>query len=181
MTLKAALSSQQNRLKKNSEKKAKEAAQKAQAQKLVQTTPGKAKHLGSLRSISDAQTDGNTPTKFYARRNSTIPFNPMDAILLIGEGNFSFAHSFLIPPHPHPRLKYLPPRNITATAFDSEDSCYKKYPESREIVRLLRQRGVEVLFEVDAIALERCKSLKGRRWDKVVWNFPHAGKLSFCL
>ena len=104
----------------------------------------------------------------------TIPFRPIDKILLIGEGDFSFARALL---HDAPlELEYLPPKNITATAYDSEEACYEKYPNAKDIINLLRQKGVEVLFGVDGTRLERVGALKGRRWDRVVWNFPHAGQ-----
>ena len=93
-------------------------------------------------------------------------------ILLIGEGNFSFARALIL----HSSLRHLPAVNLTATAYDSEEECFEKYPEAREIVQGLKERGVEVLFNVDATALEKCKALKGRRWNRVAWNFPHAGE-----
>ncbi|KAK0466329.1 uncharacterized protein EV420DRAFT_1261678 [Desarmillaria tabescens] len=104
----------------------------------------------------------------------TIPFSATDTILLIGEGNFSFARA-LIQDAPLP-LTHIPPGNITATAYDSEEECYSKYLDAQEIVALLRERGVEVHFGVDASKLDKIALLKGRRWDRICWNFPHAGK-----
>jgi len=109
------------------------------------------------------------------KTQSIIPFSPTDKILLIGEGNFSFALALFL----RPALgAFLQGENVTATAYDSEDACYAKYPDAREIVRALREeRSAEVLFGVDATKLGGCKALRGRRWDRVVWNFPHAGEL----
>ena len=159
--LKAALASHQTRLQKNA--KAKEASQKYQKQVT------KPKRSG-VQPVSKSD-----PSRHMSGREikSTIPFRQTDTILLVGEGNFSFARALLS----HPSLQYLPPKNMTATSYDSEDTCYNKYPEARQIVEDLRGRGVEVSFSVDATALEKCKSLKGRRWDRVVWNFPHAGAI----
>jgi 25S rRNA (uracil2634-N3)-methyltransferase len=145
--LKATLQSQQVRLKKK--KKAVQAAEAAEVK-------GKRKGKGKAPPL-----------------RPTIPFTPTDKILLIGEGNFSFAHALVI--DPPPSLEHLPPSNIVATAYDSEQECYDKYPEARSIVDKLRERGVEVLFGVDATRLEKCGALKARRFDRVVWNFPHAG------
>ena len=152
--LKAALSSQQTRLKKQQEALHAEHVEKA---KQSARTKGKAKA---------------PPPK------PTIPFDPTDRILLIGEGNFSFARA--LASDPPSGLEYLPPGNVTATAYDSEDECYTKYPEAQEIVGTLRQKGVSVLFNVDATKLERCTALKGTEWDKIVWNFPHAG-MAHCI
>ncbi|KAH8096958.1 hypothetical protein BXZ70DRAFT_908215 [Cristinia sonorae] len=41
------------------------------------------------------------------------------------------------------------------------------------IVGTLRERGVTVLFKVDTTRLGRCRALKGRTFDNIVWNFPH--------
>jgi 25S rRNA (uracil2634-N3)-methyltransferase len=106
----------------------------------------------------------------------TIPFNPTDKILLIGEGNFSFAYALVVHP-PLPDLQHLPPENVFATAYDTQEECLEKYPEARQTIQVLREKGVHVLFGVDATKLEKCAALKGRTFDKVVWNFPHAGDL----
>ena len=156
--LKAALTSQQTRLKKKQE-----AAHAEQVERAKQS----------------ARTKGKT--KALAPK-PTIPFDPTDRVLLIGEGNFSFARALAF--HPPSLLEYLPPSNITATAYDSEEECYAKYPEAEGIVNTLRQKGVHVLFNVDATKLDKCVALKGTRWDKIVWNFPHAGMtccICFCL
>ncbi|KAJ7269349.1 hypothetical protein B0H12DRAFT_33722 [Mycena haematopus] len=88
-------------------------------------------------------------------------------------GNFSFAHA-LIKDAPD-ELEHLPAKNITATAYDTEEECYDKYPEAVEIVQELRAAGVEVFFGVDATQLGRVATFKGKKWDRIVWNFPHAG------
>jgi len=105
---------------------------------------------------------------------STIPFKPTDRILLIGEGNFSFARALTL--NIPSSLEDLPSGNVTATAYDAEDDCYVKYPDAQIIVQGLREKGVEVLFNVDATKLEKVSALKGRQWDRIVWNFPHAGE-----
>jgi 25S rRNA (uracil2634-N3)-methyltransferase len=166
-SLSIALASQQTRLKKKAQ------AEHAAQQRLKQdTTKGKGK--------------GKAPPM-----RNVIPFAATDRILLIGEGNFSFTHALVFDPPKVPSspyastslgapsshtLEFLPPANVTATAYDTEDECYTKYPEAVEVVRALREKGVEILFGVNATKLEKCASLKGRRFDRIVWNFPHAGK-----
>ena len=107
-------------------------------------------------------------------RRPTIPFRATDKILLIGEGNFSFARSLI--EDPPTELQSLPPANVTATAFDTEEGCYAKYPDAEEIVAKIKERGVNVFFGVDGTKLEKHPSLKGKKWDRIVWNFPHAGE-----
>jgi 25S rRNA (uracil2634-N3)-methyltransferase len=107
-------------------------------------------------------------------RRSTIPFKALDHILLVGEGNFSFAVALL--KHPPTPLDHLPPANVIATAFDTEEECYTKYPDAELNVRALREKGAQVLFGVDATRLEKTSALKARVFDRIVWNFPHAGE-----
>ena len=153
-SLKSTLQSQQSRLK--------------QKQKVQQAT--------QVAEQNRKRNPGKNRGKGKAPLRTTNPFNLTDKILLIGEGNFSFARAL---------LSTLPPSNITATAYDSEEACYAKYPEAETIVQGLREKGVEVVFDIDATALEKVSGWKGgkRRWDRVVWNFPHAGMspaLGFC-
>lgn len=149
-SLKAALSSAQARLKKR--RQAEDAAAQAFDQRVNR---------------------GGIKAKDRNSRRSTIPFKVSDNILLIGEGNFSFAVALL--QHPPTSLEHLPPANITATAYDTEAECYAKYPDAEPCVRMLREKGAQVLFGVDATRLEKTSALKGRVFDRIAWNFPHAG------
>ncbi|TFY75842.1 hypothetical protein EWM64_g8174, partial [Hericium alpestre] len=148
-SLKAALTSQQSRLKK-----------KQQAEQVAEQKGKKPK--------------GTKGKERAPPLRSTIPFRPTDKILLIGEGNFSFAHALAV--DPPEVLQHLPRQNLYATAYDSEEECYSKYPESKDCVENLRAKGVHVLFNVDATQLEKCSALKGQKFDRIIWNFPHAGK-----
>lgn len=123
----------------------------------------------------------NKAAATQAPKRPTIPFRPTDTILLIGEGNFSFSRALVDmdlaqvyadttePTH-------VIPSNITATSYDSEAECYEKYADAKEIVNQLRERGVEVVFGVDATKLSAKQLGKRRLYDRVIWNFPHAGR-----
>ena len=162
--LKAALKSQQSRLKAN--QRLLHANQVAEHKIRTQGLRGTAK-------ISASGLKGKAKQATRPPRRPTTPFKSTDSVLLIGEGNFSFARALI----QSPALELgLLPNNITATAYDSEQECYEKYPEARLIVSNLRSSGMEILFSVDGTCLEKNSSLKGRRWDRVVWNFPHAGE-----
>jgi 25S rRNA (uracil2634-N3)-methyltransferase len=157
--LKAALQSQQSRMK--MKQKASQAAQTAE----LMTK----KHTKGKLSVA-AKGKGK---EIVPPRHPTIPFRPTDNILLIGEGNFSFARA-LVSDAPT-QLEHLPPKNITATSYDTEQECYDKYPEAVEIVQGLKAAGVKVLFGIDATQLSKVAAFKGKKWDRIVWNFPHAG------
>ncbi|KAJ3927348.1 MAG: hypothetical protein NXY57DRAFT_1025841 [Lentinula lateritia] len=181
-SLKNALSSQQSRLK--GKEKASHAAQIAE-QKARKLAGGPSASSRSKANQTTGQRNeimrapGKGKRTLPSTQKPTIPFQPTDTILLIGEGNFSFAHA-LARPSPSKaelaHLAHLPSQNITATAYDSEEDCYAKYPDAKDIVADLRGWGVEVLFSVDATKLEWNITFKGRRWSKIVWNFPHAGR-----
>ena len=113
----------------------------------------------------------STPSTNTFVHGSIIPFKATDRILLIGEGNFSFTVALF----KRQGLEKLSPSNVFATVNDSEEVCVRKYDDARKNVDLLRAKGVNVLFDVDATALEKCSALAGKRFDRVVWNFPHLG------
>ncbi|KAJ6523542.1 hypothetical protein B0H19DRAFT_648072 [Mycena capillaripes] len=163
--LKAALQSQQSRLKLKQK-----AVQAAQTAELMAKKPGGNKGKAG----KPHATRKGKEKEVLPPRRPTIPFRATDKILLIGEGNFSFARA-LVRDAPG-ELEHLPPKNITATAYDTEEECYEKYPEAVEIVQGLRTAGVEVLFGIDATQLSKVATFKGKKWDRIVWNFPHAGK-----
>jgi len=161
--LKASLSSLQEKQRKVKLERAKAAARKDLSQNKISAVTG-----GSRPS---AKSKGKRPAV-------TIPFGVLDTILLVGEGNFSFTRAIFS--SGHEALTHLPPSNVTATAYDTEEECYEKYPDAKEIVERLRERGVTVLFGIDARKLGSYKELKKKQWKKIVWNFPHTGRFT-CL
>jgi 25S rRNA (uracil2634-N3)-methyltransferase len=153
-------------------------ALRAHEAKKVQQSKVKAVEEALRRKALSIKT-GKQPKKQRKQLNQTIksyvkPFRKEDTILLVGEGNFSFAHSLLLPPHNHS------PDLILATALDSEEECYEKYPDAKEHVAEIRRianRDSVVLFKVDAGNLQAYKDVYPgtSRWSKVVFNFPHVG------
>ncbi|KAJ2960343.1 hypothetical protein NQZ79_g4336 [Umbelopsis isabellina] len=97
------------------------------------------------------------------------PYEFNDKILLVGEGNFSFARS-LVESVVHGG------DNVIATCYDSEEVLNQKYEdESKDNIQVIEELGGTVVFEVDATQLEKCKAIKQRKFSKIVFNFPHAG------
>mmetsp|Transcript_16383 Transcript_16383/g.45646 ORF Transcript_16383/g.45646 Transcript_16383/m.45646 type:complete len:320 (-) Transcript_16383:220-1179(-) len=102
-------------------------------------------------------------------------------ILLVGEGNFSFARALV-------ENLGVQGGSITATAYDTQEEAAEKYPDVLEITAELSEKGAEVRWGVDACDLKKgvgiSKNRLGRaaiesgswRYDVVVFNFPHAGK-----
>ncbi|PNS18637.1 25S rRNA (uridine-N(3))-methyltransferase [Sphaceloma murrayae] len=110
-----------------------------------------------------------TPSPDPFDQRSAIPFNfTEDAILLIGDGDLSFAHSLVV--H-HVAL------NVTATVFDSAPTLAEKYPQSTSLTTslLAEEPTTKILHSIDATKLLSYKSLRDKRFDRVVFNFPHVG------
>lgn len=94
----------------------------------------------------------------------------IDRILLIGEGNFSFARSLA--------ENYFDgdASRIVATSFDKPEVMREKYSEEgTENVEAFKSMGGTVLFGIDATRLNKYKKLKGHYFTKIIFNFPHHG------
>ncbi|KAL8927978.1 MAG: hypothetical protein Q9208_002053 [Pyrenodesmia sp. 3 TL-2023] len=111
-----------------------------------------------------------------------IPFAPNDRILLVGEGDFSFAHSL---------YKHHNCSSLVATCYDTAAALAEKYPQATQYIRELEDAAhtdedvdLEVLYGIDATKLGKGgrasggKAVKKARFDKVVFNFPHVGGLT---
>ncbi|KYO35713.1 ferredoxin-fold anticodon-binding domain-containing protein 1 [Alligator mississippiensis] len=84
-------------------------------------------------------------------------------VLLVGEGNFSFAAA----------LSQAGAGRLTATCPE----CRPHAGAARSLQRL-RAAGAEVCFGVDCTKLKEFFSPAERRFDRIYFNFPHCGKKS---
>jgi 25S rRNA (uracil2634-N3)-methyltransferase len=132
------------------------------------------------------------------------PFSPSDSVLLVGEGDFSFALSL---------KRGLGVRKVTATSYDSAEEVARKYPQAAENIAALlsgdppKKDGEEeeeqdeiaaaldgwdsdsspkteteyaVHHSIDATALlkRRVFSKSSKRYDRIVFQFPHVGGIT---
>eukprot|EP00038_Savillea_parva_P012758 m.206766 g.206766 ORF g.206766 m.206766 type:complete len:289 (-) comp23475_c0_seq1:247-1113(-) len=98
--------------------------------------------------------------------NAIVPYHKNQRILLVGEGNFSFAAAL---------TKLCESAlGIHATAFDGEADARKKYPDVDDHTAVVVGNGGEVHYRVDATQLHECPHLDGP-YDTIVFNFPHCG------
>lgn len=89
-------------------------------------------------------------------------------ILLLGEGNFSFAKALC------DKLGGQP--GIFATSYDSKDVCNRKYPDAKANKLAIKKNLGEVLHKVDAMRLEDVHNgLFAESFDRIIFNFPHLG------
>lgn len=71
--------------------------------------------------------------------------------------------------------------NLIVTSYDAEVALLEKYPQAKESVKLLRERGATVLHGVDITRFDKLpKVLRKRKegFDAVGFMFPHVGGLS---
>ncbi|XP_021062812.1 ferredoxin-fold anticodon-binding domain-containing protein 1 [Mus pahari] len=88
-------------------------------------------------------------------------------LLLVGEGNFSFAASL---------IDGLDPSvSVTATGFQHR-AALEGDPVALENLQRLRERGIEVRFGVDCTQLAHALQADDRDFDRIYFNFPHCGR-----
>lgn len=113
-----------------------------------------------------------------------IPFKNSDKVLLIGEGDFSFALSAV-------EMKYIQPENLIATSFDTIEELNEKYPNvaKENITKLQNLHVTKIYHGVDCTNLIKTLKLSdnpkklgknkhvigGLKIDLILFNFPHVG------
>ena len=110
----------------------------------------------------------NEPEPKKQKQKPTIPFDTEDRILLIGEGDLSFAKSIV---DAHGCCE------VTATCLDSKDEVLEKYkPQAEEHIQYLEDEGQTILYDVDATKLDTNRHVKkAGLFDRIIFNFPHVG------
>ncbi|KAL6506713.1 hypothetical protein OROHE_022545 [Orobanche hederae] len=81
-------------------------------------------------------------------------------ILLVGEGDFSFSLSL--------GMAFGSATNIVATTLDS-------YEDARANVAILESLGATLSYGVDATNMANLPDLRWKKFDRIIYNFPHAG------
>jgi 25S rRNA (uracil2634-N3)-methyltransferase len=97
-----------------------------------------------------------------------LPYQASHSTLLLGEGDLSFAAALV--------LRWGDATNLTATAFDDEESARAKYADLGDNLETVESLGGKVFFGVDASKCHAHKAV-GRHgpFDRVIFNFPHVG------
>ncbi|CAN8230428.1 unnamed protein product [Cochlearia groenlandica] len=92
-------------------------------------------------------------------------------ILLVGEGDFSFSKCLA--------SAFGSASNIIATSLDSEEELNRKFMEAMDNVNILKSYGCDVQHEIDVHTMSLDYSLSLQRYDRIIFNFPHAGSRFF--
>ncbi|KAM7252358.1 hypothetical protein ACFE04_024241 [Oxalis oulophora] len=88
-------------------------------------------------------------------------------ILLVGEGDFSFSLCLA--------RAFGSASNIYATSLDSHDELVIKYKNAKCNLEELQNLGASLLHGVDASSMKFHPHLKMVKFDRTIFNFPHAG------
>ncbi|XP_021093562.1 ferredoxin-fold anticodon-binding domain-containing protein 1 isoform X2 [Heterocephalus glaber] len=88
-------------------------------------------------------------------------------LLLVGEGNFSFAAAL--------RETMDPRSSLTATCLQHLADLARD-PVAWENLQRLRERGTEIRFGVDCTQLANAFEPHNRKFDRIYFNFPHCGR-----
>jgi 25S rRNA (uracil2634-N3)-methyltransferase len=134
------------------------------------TRDNRPKPLSSTSKVTKQKPKTNQKHVQKQHQEPTIPFSSTDAILLIGEGDLSFAAS-LVENHDC--------TNVTATVLEKNlDELTEKYPHvPANIAKVEGPEGCRVLYNVDARTMKPFanKSTKEGLMDRIIFNFPHVG------
>ncbi|KAJ0042643.1 hypothetical protein Pint_17704 [Pistacia integerrima] len=96
----------------------------------------------------------------------TLLINPHQ-LLLVGEGDFSFSLSLA--------LSFGSATNICASSLDSYVTVISKYKKAKSNLETLERLGACILHGVDATKMKVHPHLRMRKFDRIIFNFPHAG------
>jgi 25S rRNA (uracil2634-N3)-methyltransferase len=102
--------------------------------------------------------------QIYTNPKIVSCYSSVHSILLIGEGDFSFALALAVK---------LGGRKIVATSYDSRVAVLEKYPHAITALNALRTAHVEVHHGVDVATLAQQSWM--RQFNRVIFNFPHIG------
>ncbi|KAL6201840.1 hypothetical protein ACLB2K_025552 [Fragaria x ananassa] len=107
------------------------------------------------------------PLRFFGYEKRIKHYTSSQKILLVGEGDFSFAVSLA--------RAFGSSINMVATSLDSREALRVKYLRAMNNVMELERRGCVVLHEVDVHKMSQHPFLSYIRFDRIVYNLPHAG------
>ncbi|XP_017438430.1 uncharacterized protein At4g26485 [Vigna angularis] len=98
-----------------------------------------------------------------------MDYDSYQDILLVGEGDFSFALSLA--------RTFGTAENMVATSLDSKPSLMIKYAKASQNLKELEDLGCTIVNEVDAKTMAEHPLLQDRKFSRIIYYFPHAG---FC-
>eukprot|EP00446_Apocalathium_sp_SHHI-4_P016445 CAMPEP_0177200786 /NCGR_PEP_ID=MMETSP0367-20130122/26407_1 /TAXON_ID=447022 ORGANISM="Scrippsiella hangoei-like, Strain SHHI-4" /NCGR_SAMPLE_ID=MMETSP0367 /ASSEMBLY_ACC=CAM_ASM_000362 /LENGTH=295 /DNA_ID=CAMNT_0018649253 /DNA_START=75 /DNA_END=962 /DNA_ORIENTATION=- len=140
---------------------------KAQPGEEAETPKAESKGTAAAASEGPKLTKKEQKAKAMMEKQHRALYSDKERILLVGEGNFSFARAL---------CRHLGSgAGVYATCFDDEATLAKKYTDAEECRKEVEDKyGGTTLMGVDATRLHSVKEFKGA-FHKIIWNFPHIG------
>lgn len=150
-------------------------------QRPIAKQPGKGQPRGSTATPTKSNVPASAKKTPEQPLEPTIPFEPEHKILLVGEGDLSFATS-LVDHH------YC--LDVTATVLEKDlDELVAKYPHVAENIAKIEAEDSRVLYNIDVTTMkpftaaseaDKNSKNKNRRaalgvMDRIIFNFPHIG------
>ncbi|KAJ1290115.1 hypothetical protein BS78_02G218100 [Paspalum vaginatum] len=94
-------------------------------------------------------------------------YSSAQRILLVGDGDFFFSLALA--------TAFGSGTNLVATSLDTYEALKSKYNKAESNIAELKRLGATVLHGVDVKKMKLQSELKNRKFDRIVFNFPHAG------
>ena len=103
------------------------------------------------------------------QRSQIKHLNPKQKILLLGEGDFSFAASLS-------RLGFC---NLIATSLEDYKTVIKTHYNSKYNIQLIKRMKNKIFHNIDITQIDQHKHFKSlseeSKFDIIIFNFPHSG------
>lgn len=138
----------------------------------VRDGPSRPKHQQSrptqhAKSTPEKKAAQKQQSQQHQNQDPIIPFDPLDRILTIGDGDLSFSRSL---------VDTRGCAALLATTYDSATEVLEKYPQAQENKEAIEAEDQRVLHGVDATKLgQREVKKQAGGWERVLFNFPHVG------
>ncbi|XP_015873275.2 uncharacterized protein At4g26485 isoform X2 [Ziziphus jujuba] len=117
--------------------------------------------------VSDLLVVSKTPNMDFIFNEGDGRQQQQHKILLVGEGDFSFSASLA---SSSPSAS-----NMVATSLNSRDFLYRNYRNAMDNINELRRKGCTIMHGIDATEMVKHDALSGMLFDRIIFNFPHAG------
>lgn len=117
-----------------------------------------------------AQPPSIPPSRVGDLTNLGLEGTDSASILVVGDGNFSYARAFMRKNAARILSGQL---NVTATSLDTHEELLRMYPKAGGILDELHDGGVRVIHGINATKLETYEEIKALKFHRIAFNFPH--------
>ncbi|KAJ5144159.1 uncharacterized protein N7515_002946 [Penicillium bovifimosum] len=123
--------------------------------------PGKGQQHGNGQKQGNDNSSAPKKGPMQANQRPIVPFLRKDRVLLVGEGDFSFARSL---------AKQYKCRNLCATCYDSKEALYAKYPQAPQHIEEILNARKKPTEEPDSKTEDSTPQSKDTKSPKVLFS-----------